>query len=142
MNSIVDAQNIVEENHIKKIREMYFEKDVSTKAYKPNSFKILIPNLNGDIYKVPFITLVQHQSLIIKEANISFSSEIVSIKKLINDSQNEKEGDFKEDSYTLMINPIYAGNNSGIRNSINIDLKIGSIAPPEGMSRLLNHIEI
>jgi hypothetical protein len=84
--SIIEAQSLVEINQIQRLGSRYFD-DTGL----PKKLNIILPTLeNGEdrSYDVPWLSLVPHGSLVIKEASIDFDVDISSITE--NVLENEK----------------------------------------------------
>ena len=76
--SIIEAQSLVEINQIQRISSRYFDS-----SGVPASLELTLPSLDQDggerRYSVPWLSLVPHGSLVIKEADIAFDVDISSI---------------------------------------------------------------
>ena len=84
--SIIEAQSLVEINQIQRLSSRYFD---NTGA--PTNLNVILPSLQGDEerkYSIPWLSLVPHGSLVIKEANIDFDVDISSITE--NAEEKEK----------------------------------------------------
>lgn len=83
--SIIEAQSLVEINQIQRLNSRYFD---DTGA--PKNLNIILPTLeNGEekTYNVPWLSLVPHGSLLIKEASIDFDIDISSITENIQEKE-------------------------------------------------------
>ena len=144
--SVIEAQHRIENHHYKNIM-WYFDKD-----HRPKTVDIRLPNMNPDEegeveHRIPWLALVPHSSLKIKDVEIEFDVELGDLqapKKSAEVKSETSNPSIEATDPDNLLPRVAVDVRSGIlsRHSTkaHVKLRVEGGEAPDGTARLMHHL--
>jgi hypothetical protein len=140
--AVIDAQDRIEQHQVSNLLG-YFDEQL-----RPKSLMVRLPSIHPqaeegseDLYRAPILPLVSTNLLKIKDVEVNFDVDLGEMKdKDINKTSSgneQKEGESKKKDIFIDMAGGRLKNKTG---SIHVVLRVESMEPTEGASRLINQL--
>jgi len=128
-SAVTESQNTIEQHYLGEIVEDYFEKDGT-----PKMIVAKLPGKNGELreVRIPSITLVPHQGILIDEVEVE-------MKVKLSGSEDEKDTKAQKQGKIRKIITDFS-NREGGKELATIRVKFKGSDPPEGLARIKDNL--